>query len=425
MTFDFDSGLRNRLDSLLRRCIECGLCLPHCATYLATGNEVDSPRGRLLLIGDLISAGAGGVEDETFTALSRCLGCRSCETACPSGVPSELLDRGRELARREHPIRSFISPERLTQLAVIGDFAESLAWSVAGPSWRSRLGASLPPVGRLVRLLGSRPSAADHDTELCELLDALTGLETVIRPLPCPAAELGTLTLLEGCANRSFLPGPQRRLKALLEAAGWRVECPGNQDCCGALDDHAGRSARAEVRRATTREALAGSLGRSGRLVVEAAGCGLTMTDALATEDVTVVDALVVLAEGGLPPLRPVPLRVVYHDPCHARHGQGIVTEPRALLDRIPELERVETEEAEVCCGSGGGYALEHPDLSEVMGRRKVSMLVQTGAELIVTSNPGCLGQIRDGLLAVQDDRLVLPLSDLIWYAAQTDSPGC
>ena len=422
MSLLLDDPIRRRLDTLLLSCIECGLCLPHCATYLATGNEVDSPRGRLLLLGELARQDGATIEPTTAAALSRCLGCHSCETACPSGIPSELLDKGRELTAASSGLNGLLTPQSLPLLATAGDLAENAAWALAGPSWRRRLGNGLPPVARLVRLLGSRPSSAATDQELIGLLDPLTGKQTKVGSHDATPANRGSVTLFTGCANRAFMPGPQRRLIDLLTIAGWKVEVPAGQDCCGALESHVGKTEQANSRLANSLSALDDSLSNTGRVVVEAAGCGLALTEADLPKNSEVVDAVVMLAECNFPPLRPVPLRVVYHDPCHARHGQGIVEEPRNLLDRIPELVRLDPEEADVCCGSGGGYALVHPELSEVMGRRKADMLTSTDADLIVTSNPGCLGQIRDALMSVDDDRLIIPLSDLLWYAAQPDA---
>jgi glycolate oxidase iron-sulfur subunit len=152
-------------------------------------------------------------------------------------------------------------------------------------------------------------------------------------------------------------------------------------------------------------------------LVTEAAGCSHELKGYGPDIAKQVTDAVVLLAALDLPPLGAVPLKVVYHDPCHARHGQGIVTEPRQLLSAIPGLDLVEPVEAEVCCGSGGAWGLRYPDLSQKLGRRKAANLVATGADLVVTSNPGCLGQIADGLHQLAPDLPILPLTDLLWYA--------
>jgi glycolate oxidase iron-sulfur subunit len=162
---------------------------------------------------------------------------------------------------------------------------------------------------------------------------------------------------------------------------------------------------------------LAAPLAGDAVLVAEAAGCALALRDYPAPVAGATRDAVEVLAGLALPQLAALPLRVALHDPCHLRHGLGVVAEPRLLLRRIPRLTVVEPEEAEVCCGSGGVYSLRHRALSAAMGRRKAEALARTGADLVVTSNPGCLGQIADGLALVAPELPVLPLTDLIWYA--------
>jgi glycolate oxidase iron-sulfur subunit len=152
-------------------------------------------------------------------------------------------------------------------------------------------------------------------------------------------------------------------------------------------------------------------------LVVEAAGCGLELGDYPAEVAGKVRDALVLLAGLSLPAPREMPLKIVLHDPCHARQGQRIVEAPRRLLQRIPGLIVVEPDEPEVCCGSGGVYSLYHPEISAAMGRRKARMLAAPGAHLVVTSNPGCLGQIAEGLALEVPELPILPLTDLLWFA--------
>ncbi len=155
-------------------------------------------------------------------------------------------------------------------------------------------------------------------------------------------------------------------------------------------------------------------------IVAEAAGCGHELKGYGEDFQAGVTDAVVLLAGLKLPPLGPVPLKVAYHDPCLARHGQGIVEEPRKLLAAIPGLEIVEPVEPEVCCGSGGAWGLRYPEISEALGLRKAADLAATDADLVVSSNPGCLGQIADGLQVISPDLPILPLTDLLWYAVRS-----
>lgn len=408
----------NRLDAVARACIACGLCLPHCATYLAGGDERQSPRGRILLLHDLLKDPDREPDPETLRAFDLCLGCRACETHCPSGVHHALLDAARELGAEPGRTPAWITPERLPLLGRLGGLGEGVFRFLAGPDWRRRLDAAPAPLADAARRVGSRPTAPG-DTELIRRLDALCGRRTPpgARPRLDRTTSAGAVTLFRGCANAGLLADSQRRLVALLETVGERVEIPTDQDCCGAFDTHAGRSAAAAARRCRAVAAVDESRARTGVLLVEAAGCGLELLEQAALPG-PVVDAVVHLDALGLSGFGAVPLRVTYHDPCHALHGRSIAAEPRRLLDAVPGVRRLEPEEAAVCCGSGGPYALRHPAFSAEMGRRKTAHLFETGAQLILTSNPGCLGQIRYGLLLAAPELPILPLTDFLWYAA-------
>ena len=434
----------NHLDELLRQCVQCGLCLPHCATWLATGNEVQSPRGRLLLLGELIrpsGPNTAAVPDAFLQAFDQCIGCRACETACPSGVPFTLLEYGQLRAKEVSPLRSGLpvpaipgaflrrmdQPGFLEFLSRVVDLVRGLLAVTWGKTWRRRLARGPAGTGRLVRLLGSLPTSARSDTELVKMLDGLCGRETrrvsgsphVVRLEVTGNRPSGPrVAFFRGCANAGLLPGTSRRLRDLLSASGCRLEEPGSQDCCGALATHTGRPGRSADLRRRNREAFAGALTDGTAIVAEAAGCSHELKEYGDEFRTGVVDAVVFLAGLDLPPMGSVALKVVYHDPCHARHGQGIVDEPRKLLAAIGGLEIVEPAEPEVCCGSGGAWGLRYPELSDELGRRKASDLAATGADLVVTSNPGCLGQIADGLQVIAPDLPILPLTDLLWYAA-------
>lgn len=440
------SAQGDKLDALLRQCVQCGLCLPHCATWLATGNEVQSPRGRLLLLDDLVNAPDGdsvSAPVDFLQAFDQCIGCRSCETACPSGVPYSLLEFGRQLAEgtalrpgeiRPRPavpesiLRRMDRPGFLALLSRAAGVARYLLSLAAGKSWRRRLAGAPAGAGSLVRLLGSMPSSPRSDEDLVRMMDRLcgpaarwegTGSGNGWNPEPASGGEGPRVAFFQGCANSSLLPGTTRRFLDLLRFAGCRVQEPPSQDCCGALASHTGRPGRAAGLRSRNRGAFAGALAEGAVIVAEAAGCGLELKGYGEEFRRRVTDAVVLLAGLDLPPLGPVPLRVAYHDPCHALHGQGIAQEPRALLNAVPGLELAEPVEPDVCCGSGGAWGLRYPEISADLGRRKAANLAATGADLIVTSNPGCLGQIADALLLDHPGLPVLPLSDLLWYSVR------
>ena len=414
------------LQVLLRQCVHCGLCLGTCATYLATGDETLSPRGRLLLLGEALAAAGTGdpgawprcLPPDTRRALELCLGCRACATACPSGVPFALFEAALAAAvRPDPPLLRLVRPERLPWLRRLGGAAESVLRRLLGTRWRERL-ARWPLGGaRLARLLGSRPAAPD-DRALAALLDRRTGLRTAAWNGPAPVPARRRAVLFRGCADAGLLPAAQARLVRLLRAAGFAVTAPADQVCCGALDAHGGRPAAAQRYRRRNLAALATACGDGAPLVVQAAGCGLELRHYPEPVGSAVSDAVALLADADLPPLRRVPLTVAIHDPCHARHGQSLVAAPRRLLGRLPGVTVVEPADPEVCCGSGGPYALLHPVFSAVMGRRKARELAALGADVVVTSNPGCLGQLRDALAREAPELPVILLTDLVWYAA-------
>nr|MBC8426678.1 (Fe-S)-binding protein [bacterium] len=255
------SGIaRQDLDALLHSCVECALCLPHCATYLATGDETLSPRGRLLLLRDALRR-PDETDDSHHEAFATCLGCRACETACPSGVPFDLLAAAQDLALAatgppDGPVlRQLASRPALRALATTGRAARALLTVALGQDWRRRLDKGL--LSRPARLLGTLPAAPARDRELIRRLDRLTGLRTSADARPRPFSPAGSsVALFTGCANQDLLPGPQRRLRDLLAAAGVETILPGGQDCCGALAAHTGRPEQAQAQRARNVAAL-------------------------------------------------------------------------------------------------------------------------------------------------------------------------
>lgn len=419
-----------RLDTLLRSCIECGLCLPHCATYLASGNEALSPRGRLHL---LRHERTTPLAPSVRASFDLCLGCHACVTACPSGIVSELLDHLQTLAA---PRAGWAGPapvsalERSRVLAVVKravGATTGLVRLTAGAAWRRRLQDGPAPLRRLARLLGTLPVSPDADADLVRLLDRRCGPRAApaAPTAPPPTTDSGpTVAIFAGCADHILLPGTARRLRALLVAAGCEVQDVPHQDCCGALAAHTGRPRRAAQLRDRNQDAFAPHLAACEHVVVAAAGCGQELSVHPEVLGGKVIDAAVLLSRLPLPPLQAVPLRVAVHDPCHARHTRGILAEPRSLLARIPGLQLVEPAEGEVCCGSAGAYALRHPEFAAAMGRRKAEVLAATGCDLVVTANSGCLGQIADALSMVAPGLPILPLTDLLWYAWRREIPS-
>lgn len=422
---------RAHLDGLLRRCVQCGLCLPACATWVATGDETMSPRGRLLLLGGWLADCPSSVaEPSVREALDTCIGCQACSAVCPSGVPFAVLEAavaaaraavGAPAAARRFPavlLPILENPRGLRALGWCSARGRDLLRLWLGTNWRRRAQGHRF-WGGSARLAGSVPRAPRSDRELVACLDGL-----IKRP-PTPLVRLGrpgapreAIIWFAGCANEGLLPDSSRRLRELLVWAGADLREPAGATCCGALAAHAGQPERAarhqELNLARWQDGPA-----AAAVVTEAAGCGAAVRRYGDRLPAPQLDAMVWLAGAGRPAFGPVPLKVALHDPCHARHIQGIVREPRALLRAIPGLTLLEPDEPDVCCGSGGLWSLHHGALSAALGKRKARLLADTGADLVVTANPGCLGQIADGLAVLSGDGPpVLPLGDLLWYAA-------
>ncbi len=388
----FDATDAPSMDGL-RACVHCGICLPQCPTYRVLGEEMDSPRGRIYLM----RAAAEGRMELTPTLarhLDLCLGCRACETACPSGVPfGQLLE-----ATRSQLVRSGVSSPDTDRATL--DFALKL----------------FPNPGRLGSLLGilrlyqwSGMQALVRGLGLLTPFKKLQAMEGLLPRLTATAAPLPELTLargrlrgraglLLGCVQRHFYPGVNADTARLLSAAGWEVVVPRGQECCGALHLHAGRL---DDFRGMARRFMAAFGGDMDLVVANAAGCGSALKEyghwlrepEAEAFSAKVWDVSEVLVDAELP-LGELRETVTYHDPCHLAHGQKVRTQPRELLKRIPGLTLVELPESDLCCGSAGVYNLLEPDIAQELARRKVERIRETGARVVATGNPGCLMQI-------------------------------
>jgi len=384
------------LEPLMDKCVHCGFCLATCPSYLVLGQEMDSPRGRIYMMKaavhdrlDLAEHMAGHIDT--------CLGCLACETACPSGVKyAPLIEETRATLERYTPRSAW---DRL--------FRQLLFEVLPYPA---RLRVLALPMG-LARIVQGVPALLRRLPARLRALIVLAPDGGVSRDVPERTAAAGParrrVGLLTGCVQRVFFGSVNEATIRVLAAEGCEVIAPRAQGCCGALALHAGQASDA---RAFAR-ALIAEFERHelDTIVVNAAGCGSTMKeygDLLADDPAwaerarrfssRVRDVTEVLAElEPRAPRHPLPLRIAYHDACHLAHGQGVRTPPRTLLAAIPQTTIVPIGEADVCCGSAGIFNLVQPEMAATLGARKAGHIRETGADLVVTSNPGCILQIR------------------------------
>jgi glycolate oxidase iron-sulfur subunit len=389
--------------ALIADCVHCGFCLPTCPTYVLWGEEMDSPRGRI----DIMK---GGLEGDAFDGssvrhLDQCLGCMACVTACPSGVQyDKLIESTRaQLERRVERPRA----ERLLRGAVYGLFPYPRRLrALRGPLrayQASGLGRALARTGLLNRLPG--PLQAMES-----LAPRLGRVERLPARTPAVGTRRRTVGLLTGCVQGTFFPDVNAATVRVLAAEGCDVVVPGRQGCCGALSAHAGREAEAIAFAKSVIETFEAA--KVDTIVVNAAGCGSNLKEyghqlrdepdwaARAAElAATVRDITELLDElGPVAERHPLPMTVAYQDACHLAHAQGVREQPRRLLRSIPGVELREPAEAEICCGSAGTYNLLHPEPARELGERKARAVRATGAQAMVTANPGCWMQVATTL---------------------------
>jgi glycolate oxidase iron-sulfur subunit len=370
-----------RLLDLADQCVMCGLCLPHCPTYRISLDEAESPRGRIALARSL----ASGRIPPGLTALQhldQCLACLSCEKVCPSGVKyGEIITRSRAAEVRVRPRRGVLDrtladPRRLVALARVG------AWFRAD-RWLPLLGRLLPEtsrIGALARATPASPPAARSAS-------------------PKPAArERGTVALFRGCVASVYDRDTHEAARRLLEALGYDVRIPDGTPCCGTLARHAGDAEAADREATETRIALA-TAGAS-TVLVSATGCFGELRDH-AAGDVSIVDVHAFLArDAGFSRLRfrPLAARVALHLPCTQVNVVGEVASIRALLARVPDLDVVELPLQPRCCGAAGNYFAEHPAIAARLRDEKLDQALESGPDLVLTTNIGCRIHLAAGL---------------------------
>ena len=387
-----------RSNEILRSCVHCGFCTATCPTYQVLGDELDSPRGRIYLIKDMLEQGRPA-DEKTVKHIDRCLSCLSCMTTCPSGVHyMHLVDHA-----RAHIERTYRRPlgERLLRrlLAAILPHPGRLRLALRAAALGRPL-AGLLPDPRLKAMLAMAPRSLPAP-----------GPGDRPQVFPATGPRRARVALLTGCAQRALDPEINAATVRLLTRHGAEVVVAAGIGCCGALTHHMGRTedshaAAARNIRAWSRERATGGL---DAIVVNTSGCGTTVKDygnmfrltPLAEEAAAVSglarDLTEVMAELGLGPATAAPpLRVAYHAACSLQHGQAIRTQPKALL-KAAGFEVVEPRDPHLCCGSAGTYNLLQPEIATELRTRKVRMLEEKAPEVIAAGNIGCMIQIGAG----------------------------
>ena len=393
-------------ESELYKCVHCGFCLQACPTYVETGLEAESPRGRIALM-KAVNEGRIGMTDSVIAHWDLCIQCRACEVACPSGVPYGSLIEATMQQVENH-----------RKTGLLGRMASSLALKSALPNQkrlsllvggmrlyqRSGLQAAL----RKTRLLNAMPgNLAEMESSLPELPSEVFRAKGQI--YPAQGERKARVALLSGCVM-PLVNGPQMNaVVRVLTRNGCEVQVTAGQACCGAINSHVGDldTARALAKR-NIDAFLAADV---DALVVASAGCGSRMKEYahLLRRDPTYADkaralsAIVrdiheFLADLPIdPPAAALPYRVTYQDSCHLSNAQRVTAAPRALLRSIPGIEFVELPNASKCCGAGGTYTITEREFSLRVLDSKMSAIRQTRSDIIATANPGCLMQLQYG----------------------------
>lgn len=384
--------LAEEMAAAVTKCVHCGFCLPSCPTYNILGEEMDSPRGRIILMKSVLEGEIG--LDDAMPYIDRCLGCLGCVTACPSGVPyGELLT----------PFRAYSNSKRTFSFSQ--KFSRKVTRETIPYPYRFNKVAKIGKIGK--------PFAALMPEQFQAMLDLLPNSLPRAQQLPSfyPAQgqRRARVALIVGCVQQVLAPSINWATLRVLSRNGVEVVIPEKQSCCGGLALHTGDQQIALSLAKNNLEAFPHDV---DAIITNAAGCGSSLHEypslfkgteysSLADQfSKHVYDISVFLFELGIstPPELTKPLTIAYQDACHLAHAQGITSQPRELLLKIPNLTILPVPEAELCCGSAGSYNIEQPRIARQLGERKVRNILATNAEAVVTGNIGCLVQIKNHL---------------------------
>jgi glycolate oxidase iron-sulfur subunit len=378
-------------------CIHCGLCLGSCPTYLETGNENDSPRGRIYLMRS-IQEGTVPLGDHSVRHVDLCLGCRACEAACPSGVQyGALLEATRDFVEKKYERSAFQRFIRRFIIEQIFPFP-----------WRTKL--SLIPA-RMVRALKLEGFMPEFARNMLALIPEKISSRSLPKLSPAASEKKGKVGFIRGCVMSVMFGDTNASSVWLLNQAGYDVLTPRSQGCCGALYAHGGNLEKA--RECARHNIAAFEKLDLDAIIINAAGCGSTLKEyhhllhddpVWAERAEKFVNKMKDITEwlAKDPSKAPTNCKhgshVTYHDACHLAHAQRITKPPRELVKRVAGEGFIELPESDVCCGSAGSYNITEPEMADRLQKRKVENILKTGAKTVVTSNPGCLLQMQAGL---------------------------
>ena len=377
-------------------CIHCGLCLSSCPTYRVLGSEMDSPRGRIYLM-RAFDEGRAKITDSFVDHMFRCLDCRACETACPSGVHfGHMMEEMRGTITEQRPAHW------ITRLVLRHIFPYPWRFQLASRMLQLYRAIGIQSLVRstgLLKRIAPRMAAAEALMPDLEMQRGVP-LNTHYR---AEGDKRGTVAFFTGCVMNSMMGTINTASVKLLTAAGYDVVVPPTQICCGALANHAGL--RDTAKDMARKNIAAFPAGKLDGIIINAAGCGAmlkeypVLIDGAGEFSSKVKDIVEFLVSTRIFERlkKPLAQRVGYDDPCHLIHGQGIKVEPRKLLKAIPGIQLIEVEGADECCGSAGIYNITQNELSMEILNRKMEKIQKANIEVLATGNPGCMFQFRYG----------------------------
>jgi glycolate oxidase iron-sulfur subunit len=401
----------------LINCMRCGMCLPSCPTYKETFLETASPRGRVALIRKL-QEGELDQSERLLEYLSLCLDCQACASACPCGVNAGELVAEFTCERKDSTGLNFMEELILRKLVPHPDRLET---SMVPMRIYQRTG--LQKLVRTLGILKMFPKPLERMEGLLPPLPSRPLRQEIQEITPAIGRERGTVGFFLGCVMSLIFSDASRATIKLLSSLGYKVITPRNQVCCGAPNMLGGDLDGLKEAARTNINIFGGY--DIDFIITDCGGCGAELkkyghhidgdlSSAFSAKVRDISQVLALHVDELAPLLKPLSLKVTYHDPCHIAHCQGIRKEPRDLLKLVPGLTYKELESADACCGSAGTYNITKPEMSDMILQRKLETVRASGANVLVTSNPGCLLQLKKGLADHLPDVRIMHLTEIL-----------